>query len=442
MTCKCTAQTNQQQKSEKPQASGILQRAAVRSVSDARVQSTDDQEAQPLSNLAFSKDFSRVPINTTKPQQIMARNLQCHSMSSIQAKLTIGEPNDRYEQEADRVASQVVQRINAPASAGQSVQRQEEAEEEIQAKPEIISLQRRSKPKEELQAKLTLQRREEIAGGEASTDLTSAINSERGGGQAIADNIRQPMEQAFGEDFSGVKVHTDGQSDQLNRSIQARAFTTGQDVFFRQGEYNPGSRGGQELLAHELTHVVQQNGGAVQRSQQQGSGKALKTAFNTRSVVQRMLPRRSQRPSLPSSAPGSKKEVLAGHGQMTNGSFKCPDGIRITFFTGPECAIDDAIGVAIENREGLPSTLPDAGLDPDNDVDVTMDGQQTGSSGHRRTFHGGDTVPDYILSPPTGGLNVQPDSTTVAVDTKLSALAKQRSGKNIHLYWAACTANP
>ena len=76
------------------------------------------------------------------------------------------------------------------------------------------------------------------------------------------------MEQAFGADFSGVKVHTDGQSDQLNQSIQARAFTTGQDIFFRQGQYDPGSKGGQELLAHELTHVVQQNGGAVQRQNQ------------------------------------------------------------------------------------------------------------------------------------------------------------------------------
>lgn len=73
------------------------------------------------------------------------------------------------------------------------------------------------------------------------------------------------MEQAFCADFSGVKVHTDGQSDQLNQSIQARAFTTGQDVFFGQGEYNPGSRGGQELLAHELTHVVQQNNNTVNR---------------------------------------------------------------------------------------------------------------------------------------------------------------------------------
>jgi hypothetical protein len=62
-------------------------------------------------------------------------------------------------------------------------------------------------------------------------------------------------------DFSGVKVHTDAQSDQLNRSIQAKAFTTGQDVFFRAGAYQPGSRAGQELIAHELTHVVQQTQG-------------------------------------------------------------------------------------------------------------------------------------------------------------------------------------
>jgi hypothetical protein len=88
----------------------------------------------------------------------------------------------------------------------------------------------------------------------------------------LAENLQRSMGKAMGADFSGVKVHTDSQSDQLNKSIQARAFTTGQDVFFRQGEYNPGSRGGQELLAHELTHVVQQNGHTVQR-QKDGSGK-------------------------------------------------------------------------------------------------------------------------------------------------------------------------
>ncbi|MGA7931951.1 MAG: DUF4157 domain-containing protein [Kovacikia sp.] len=71
--------------------------------------------------------------------------------------------------------------------------------------------------------------------------------------------LQRKLGQAMGADFSGVKVHTDNQADQLSRSIQAKAFTTGQDVFFRHGAYQPGSRRGQELIAHELTHVVQQN---------------------------------------------------------------------------------------------------------------------------------------------------------------------------------------
>jgi hypothetical protein len=98
----------------------------------------------------------------------------------------------------------------------------------------------------------------------APDELESSIQQARSGGQPLAENVRAPMEQAFGVDFGGVRIHADSQADQLNQSIQARAFTTGQDVFFRQGEYNPGSRGGQELLAHELTHVVQQNGAAIQ----------------------------------------------------------------------------------------------------------------------------------------------------------------------------------
>ena len=114
MTSKRIAQTNQQQKSEKPQGSGILQRTAVRSFLDAEVQSTEDKEAQPLNNSTFSEDFSRVPIRTTKPQQFQVRNPQSHPMPLIQAKMTIGEPGDHDELEADRVASAVVHWINPP----------------------------------------------------------------------------------------------------------------------------------------------------------------------------------------------------------------------------------------------------------------------------------------------------------------------------------------
>jgi hypothetical protein len=79
----------------------------------------------------------------------------------------------------------------------------------------------------------------------ATPNLETSIQGAKGSGQPLDENIRQPMEKAFGGvDFSQVKVHDDTQSDQLNKSIQARAFTTGTDVFFRGGEYNPGSRAG------------------------------------------------------------------------------------------------------------------------------------------------------------------------------------------------------
>lgn len=99
--------------------------------------------------------------------------------------------------------------------------------------------------------------------GQASPDVEQAIQRARGGGQALDRGARARMESAFGTDFSGVRVHADARADALNRRLNARAFTTGQDIFFRQGAYDPGSSSGRELLAHELTHVVQQNGSAI-----------------------------------------------------------------------------------------------------------------------------------------------------------------------------------
>ncbi len=100
-------------------------------------------------------------------------------------------------------------------------------------------------------------------GFELDDNTASQINSQRGGGQALDSAVQTQMGDATGHDFSSVKVHTDPEAHALNEQLGARAFTTGQDVFFRSGEYNPGSSGGQELLAHELTHVVQQGTGRV-----------------------------------------------------------------------------------------------------------------------------------------------------------------------------------
>ncbi len=96
---------------------------------------------------------------------------------------------------------------------------------------------------------------------EVSAEVENAIRGAKGTGHALDSTARTGMEQAFGADFGGVRVHTGPQADMLGRSLNARAFTTGNDIFFRDGEYSPGRSDGRELLAHELTHVIQQGGG-------------------------------------------------------------------------------------------------------------------------------------------------------------------------------------
>jgi hypothetical protein len=215
-----------------------------------------------IGNRAVNKLLANQPTLQAKPMfGGLSRELV------VQPKLTIGAVGDKYEQEADRISKQVVNQINVPATQSstenQPVQREgmPEEDDQLQRKP-IDTIQREGVLDEEneLGRQARVQRSATENGGTITPDLESTIQQARGSGQLLSDSVREPMEQAFGADFSGVKIHTDAQASQLNRSIQAKAFTTGQDLFFRQGEYNPGSVTGQELIAHELTHVVQQSG--------------------------------------------------------------------------------------------------------------------------------------------------------------------------------------
>jgi hypothetical protein len=157
---------------------------------------------------------------------------------TIQTKLTVGQADDPYEQEADRVAKQVMRQVSAPigSSAGAGA-----VQAQFQEKKDAV------------------QRQSPIDGPTVAPDVEASINRSRGGGRSLPRSLRDRFEPAMGADLSQVRVHTDGSSHQLNAALQARAFTTGQDVFFRQGAYDPGSHQGQELIAHELTHVMQQN---------------------------------------------------------------------------------------------------------------------------------------------------------------------------------------
>jgi hypothetical protein len=96
------------------------------------------------------------------------------------------------------------------------------------------------------------------AGGPVPGAVAQRIDASRGGGSALDGGLRGRMEPALGQSLESVRVHVGAESDDLNSSLGAKAFTTGDDVFVRSDQYSPGSSSGQELLAHELTHVAQQ----------------------------------------------------------------------------------------------------------------------------------------------------------------------------------------
>jgi hypothetical protein len=94
-------------------------------------------------------------------------------------------------------------------------------------------------------------------------ETAGRINSARGGGQALDPGLAAGMGQTMGHNFQGVRVHTSPEANDLSQQLHAKAFTTGRDIFFREGAYSPGSSDGQKLIAHELTHVAQQGSGAT-----------------------------------------------------------------------------------------------------------------------------------------------------------------------------------
>ncbi|MDB4582357.1 DUF4157 domain-containing protein [Draconibacterium sp.] len=191
----------------------------------------------------------------------------------IQTKLTIGQPNDKYEQEADRVADRVMSmpeptQIQRTCSSCQGeevqtkplfptitplVQRQLEDEEELaQTKPLI-----QQQPEEEEEEESIMTKSNDNNSQTATSAIETGIIQSTGHGAPLPDSTRAFMENRFGTDFSGVRVHIDSNSTQLNRQLNSQAFTKGSDIYFNSGKYNPESSSGKHLLAHELTHVVQ-----------------------------------------------------------------------------------------------------------------------------------------------------------------------------------------
>jgi hypothetical protein len=296
-SAKQKSETAQKQRATRPACEGPV--APTRQADPLVLQRTitDPRWARPADMLALHRAYGNRAVTRL-----------------IQTKLMVGPVGDRYEREADRVAEQVMS-MPAPVShqhpaVGRQppVRRQAEEEEEILAKPLAASttplIQRQEIPEEEeiqtkplqqpfgllraqrqdipeeeaeLQAKPLVQRQElpeeeelqakpllqRKADGsfEAGSELESRLVAHKGDSRPLPGDIRTFMEPRFDADFSQVRVHADADSAQVSQSIQARAFTHGSHIYFGAGQYDPSSSTGKRLLAHELAHVVQQNGG-------------------------------------------------------------------------------------------------------------------------------------------------------------------------------------
>jgi hypothetical protein len=187
---------------------------------------------------------------------LLNRSSSPRSLSLIEAKLTVNAPGDEYEQEADRVAEQV---MRMPA-----VQREAHEENdtpEVMTKPFISKIQRQELEDEDSPASTPSQlaqprlARDPVEAGK-TLGVKLPANTH---GKALPDDVRARMEKVFQTDFSDVRIHEGSEAE----SIGVMAYTQGSHIHFRPGEYNPYSLSGQELLRHELTHVVQQLEGRV-----------------------------------------------------------------------------------------------------------------------------------------------------------------------------------
>jgi len=219
----------------------------------------------------------------TKPQSSL---FFTNSGNSVQPKLEVHPSDDSYEKEADAMADGVMQqsrgsRPDPQKGSGEGnqvqktplyynishIQRQRafESPTVLELNTSNLSpsdempLQRKSKPD-------FIQAKEEGSASDAPSGMDAALNSAKGHGAPLPEETRSRMESGFGTDFSRVNIHTDHVAEQMNQQVGARAFTHGNDIYFNRGEYKPNTESGDHLLAHELTHTVQQGAGVQKKS--------------------------------------------------------------------------------------------------------------------------------------------------------------------------------
>ena len=255
---------------EKPQKSGISRTA------DSPERRREMHPLTPTRGISLAGQLRSAQLQRRSGglQSTMGNQAMLHMMPSarpvLQTKLTVNEPGDRYEQEADRMAEHVM-RMAVPRAAASAPDTG--ARPGVQRKCSCGGTCAKCSDKHDDEELGTVQRKPALpqVSGLGSTTRSASMEAPaivhevlRSPGHALDPATRAFFEPRFGEDFSRVRVHTDASAAESASAVHARAYTVGPDIVFASGQYSPGSNAGLQLLAHELTHTVQQ-GGFVRR---------------------------------------------------------------------------------------------------------------------------------------------------------------------------------
>ncbi|MCB9287770.1 MAG: DUF4157 domain-containing protein [Lewinellaceae bacterium] len=224
-----------------------------------RLEQSNERSSKPVA----SGETSTNSLHRSTLQELHRQQQEGEEEEAVHRKPIFESEAEPVPESVQRQALPASEIVTAPNIQHQGQQESQDEEEISEEEPEL-----QRKPIFEsdgdgenstLQAKETDQILNLESSGPGS-NLESRLAATKGSGAPMGEGTRTSMESAFGSDFSGVRVHTDPSSVQMSQELGARAFTHGSDVYFNAGQYDPGSGEGKKLLAHELTHVVQQGG--------------------------------------------------------------------------------------------------------------------------------------------------------------------------------------
>lgn len=234
-----------------------------------------EQEADKMADKVMRMPApAPAPMKEEKVQKAEAKEEKVQKMAAKEEKVQKAEMKEDKVQKAEAKEDKIQkaeakeEKIQKAEMKEDKVQKAEAKEEKVQkAEKKEEQVQKAEKKEEQVQKKEEdkIQRNSGDAGGAVSSSAQGAIQSRAGGGQALASEARNYMEPRFGADFGNVRVHNDSESARLNDQLGARAFTYQNNIFFGENQYQPGTGTGKQLLAHELTHTIQQGHAEVQR---------------------------------------------------------------------------------------------------------------------------------------------------------------------------------